>query len=302
MFLHRKPLPEAAVIAWENIIKPQFWAMILIYLIRLGFYTAMALVFATVMLFTLCCLCGLAPLFGALLLLPFFMLPSVFSLTFLDQFKPDFEVFKPGPGEYFCPHCDYDLRGTPMARKCPECGEPLTPRPDLIGFHAGAGTASGNDTQQSPGDGANATSAGNAMPGKTDRPEQPAEGSSLKEIRDSFSNRGYEDAVAPIDLDEPANDTAGKDTSPINPTASNSAISPSHSPNDQPAPIDMDGEADGPASRTTHPDPSNKPERPRLIEPPTLLPEPGQHDQGNFPGYRDPKGKTPDDKNPGSIL
>lgn len=33
-------------------------------------------------------------------------------------------LMQPRPGH--CPVCDYDLRGTPAAPRCPECGHPLT--------------------------------------------------------------------------------------------------------------------------------------------------------------------------------
>jgi hypothetical protein len=123
MYLKRRTAPEAAVIAWEVMVRPHMVAIIGVLAIRLAVYVSGMMIFG--MLATWCC--GLMPIFGTVLLLPLYLLLPVFALTFVDQFRPDFQVVGLHGQGLACMRCGHDLLATPDVVNCPKCKARVAP-------------------------------------------------------------------------------------------------------------------------------------------------------------------------------
>lgn len=98
-------------------------SLILFYLVRfaLGLASGVVILIGTV---CTCCIGGL-PYLSSVLFLPIAIFFRAFTLHYLRQFGPQWDVFEHNALE--CPLCGYDLRGNPAAVSCPECGAEVSP-------------------------------------------------------------------------------------------------------------------------------------------------------------------------------
>ncbi len=124
MYLKHRSAPEAAAIAWGVMVRPHMVQMIGVLMIRLGVYCAGMFVFG--MLSTFWC-CGLMPILGTVIFLPVFLMLPVFALTFVDQFRPEFQVVGLHGQGMACMRCGHDLLSTPDVMNCPACGVRVAP-------------------------------------------------------------------------------------------------------------------------------------------------------------------------------
>jgi len=82
----------------------------------------------TVTLLT-CCL-TIVPYLGTVILLPLFVFDRCYSLSFLEQFGPDWRFYQHTDRTNHCANCGYNLHGLPAHGVCPECGAPFGEPPD----------------------------------------------------------------------------------------------------------------------------------------------------------------------------
>lgn len=125
MFRNGSSAGEAWRAARQEIIAGNVGNLFLFYLVRIALSIPAGLV---IMIGTLCtcCIAGL-PYISSVVFLPVAVFFRCFTLCYVRQFGPQWDVFVHNALE--CPACGYDLRGNPAATSCPECGAPLTPSP-----------------------------------------------------------------------------------------------------------------------------------------------------------------------------
>ncbi len=111
---------------WREVARGRMWPLTLFYLMRLLLGIGVAMLAAMVMCAT-CCM-GALPYIRDVMLLPVWVLLRAYSLYFLAQIGPEWQMLTPLAGEPpRCPACGYDMRGNPKAPTCPECGVMLAP-------------------------------------------------------------------------------------------------------------------------------------------------------------------------------
>lgn len=123
MFRNRSTAVEAWHATWEQVLTGNLGNLFLFYLVRILLGIPAWFVMVIGMLCT-CCI-GALPYLSSVLFLPISVFFRCFTLHYLRQFGPQWDVFEHNALE--CPLCGYDLRGNPAAVSCPECGADISP-------------------------------------------------------------------------------------------------------------------------------------------------------------------------------
>jgi len=113
-------------ITWRELLKGHLWTVTLYYLMRmlLGIGAGVVAMLVTCLL---CCIPAI-PYVGAVILLPVPVFMRAYTLTFIEQYGPGWQMLWTREGGSQCYQCGYDLQGTPDATTCPECGAAVQPR------------------------------------------------------------------------------------------------------------------------------------------------------------------------------
>lgn len=126
MYHQRIGIAEAWRLVWSRLLSPYKGEVILFFLFQIVLGIGVGIIVGIVTLCT-CCIAGL-PFINRVVFLPIFVFFRAYSIYFLQQLGPEFQVFPPDKkGPPICPACGYDLRGNPGAPKCPECGVDIPP-------------------------------------------------------------------------------------------------------------------------------------------------------------------------------
>jgi len=116
---------------WREMFFGHVWSIILFYLMKLvlsfAAWSVVGTVYMSVMCFT-CCLISFVPFIYTLLSLPVLVFMTSYTLSFFEQYGPQWHMMLTRDGTAECLSCGYDLRGRPDATACPECGAAVAPK------------------------------------------------------------------------------------------------------------------------------------------------------------------------------
>jgi hypothetical protein len=206
MYLKRKTFPEAMAIAWGVMVRPHMVPIIGVLAIRLGVYVSGMMIFSMFASWG----CGLMPIIGTVVFLPVFLLLPVFALTFVDQFRPDFQVVGLHGQGLACMRCGHDLLATPDVANCPACGVRVAPVLSSVEPEPEGGPS-----------------------------EQEAAKLSAAAYRQTVESRAFEEKPEAIDLDAPAEEKKN------DVVTEHGAQEKKGKEGDRPDAIDLDGPKEG---------------------------------------------------------
>jgi hypothetical protein len=135
MYLRRQRIGLAWTACRREILSGHLGTMFL-FLIMSALIGISLMILAMIISLLTCCLTSI-PYLNSVILLPLLVFGRCYPLCFIEQFGPQWQIFKSGDRTY-CHMCGYDLRGSPEIGLCPECGahfdlsEEMTPAPDVF--------------------------------------------------------------------------------------------------------------------------------------------------------------------------
>ena len=112
---------ERVTVAWRTarreLLEPAIGAIVRFYLMKIVLAIVIGVIAMTATCLT-CCVTAI-PYIGTVVLLPLFVFRRCYSLAFVEQYGPSWQIFE---GDPRCAWCGYDRRNLPQAEACPECG------------------------------------------------------------------------------------------------------------------------------------------------------------------------------------
>lgn len=122
-YLHGASIRDAWRLVHSEVIAGNTGKIVLYYVLKLLLGIGIGILAAT--LFCLTCCLGSIPYVGAVIMLPLIVFMRSYSLSFLAQLGPRWNVFdNPAWHDQYCGRCGYDLSYN-TSGICPECGTPI---------------------------------------------------------------------------------------------------------------------------------------------------------------------------------